>query len=419
MKAVQLNESLIRNDELIFAGDYEVVGPDPALGHDTVASLGVSMILIHYHHRHEFAGGGNKGLWGTLCQMQNKPCNEDWSELDRVVESAKERFPLVGLYPIGWAHMVPRHLGETVQDVDPEVVSDWVADVVDRYWKQVDVFPIFYEINVFDLFFRATHEQGYGDKERRHILQCLTRSTEKVEARSGRVALSKLTAATFVELTQSSFYWMSEGKLLELPRGSSLLEAPLCPADLLDIAKNEDTREGGSRHTKAMKQLLHQLIFWNADDSGANNTVGDDLYRVVNSGLIFDPVAYPEGVVHYVIAGWDAQPQNTYEYLLKVMRPDLPIPSPAECLDKNYEDFARFRENPLIPKAIRDRVVGFVLDDVFKCVKQSGITSAVFPTETIDASGLRIGSEPVHLSEIGGVLAALINNVTCPQREKA
>ncbi len=68
MTTVTLSESLIRHDDLIFAGDYEVVGPDPALGHATVSGLGVSMILIHYHHRHEFAGGGNKGLWGTLCQ---------------------------------------------------------------------------------------------------------------------------------------------------------------------------------------------------------------------------------------------------------------------------------------------------------------------------------------------------------------
>jgi hypothetical protein len=101
------------------------------------------------------------------------------------------------------------------------------------------------------------------------------------------------------------------------------------------------------------------------------------------------------------------------------MRPDLSIPSPAMCLDKNYEDFTRFREDPLIPKAIRDRVIGFVLDDVFKCVKQSGVTSAVFPTEKMDASGLRTGGEPVQVSEIGGTLAAIINNVSCFQRDKA
>jgi|GEM_PF-6417391 len=403
MNTVTLNESFTHSDNFIFAGDYEVVGPDPTLGHEDVAKLGVSMILIHYHHRHEFAGGGNKGLWGTLCQKSAGAGADvtDWSELDRVVGSARQRFSLIGLYPIGWAHMVPSHLGETVQDVDPEVVSDWVSDVVARYWKQVDIFPIFYEMNVFDLFFRATHKQGYGDKERRHILRCLTRSVEKVKERSGRTALSKLTAATFVELTNSSFYWMSEGKLLELPRGSAMLDAPLCPADLLHIAKNEDTREGGDRHTKAMKQLLHQLIFWNADDSGANNTIGDDLNRIVSSGLIFDPVDYPEGVAHYVLPGWDAQPQNTYEYLLNVMRHDLSIPSPAMCLDKNYENFTRFLNDPLIPQSIRNRIIGFVLDDVFKCVKQSGVTSAIFPAEAINASGLRIGIEPVRVSEIG------------------
>lgn len=419
MKAVHLNSSLNRASGLIFAGDYEVVGPDPALGHETVAGLGVSMILIHYHHRHEFVGGGNKGLWGTLCRAQPETGGVDWCELDRVVASAKEKFPLVGLYPIGWAHMVPRHLGETVQDVDPEVVSDWIADVVDRYWKQVDVFPIFYEINVFDLFFRVTHGQGYGDRERRHILRCLTRSVEKVAARSGPVALSKLTAATFVELTKSSFYWMSEGKLLELPRGSSLLEAPLCPADLLDIAKKEDTREGGHRHTNAIKQLLHHLIFWNADDSGAENTVGDDLERIVHSGLIYDPDHYPEGVVHAVIAGWDAQPQNTYEYLLRVMRPDLLISAPATCLEKNYEEFVRFQEDPSIPRAIRNRIIGFVLDDVFKCMKQSGVTSAVYPTEKIEASGLRTGSGPIQVSEIGKVFASIIQSVASSRRIEA
>lgn len=407
MQDIKLNPAFRLHTDLIIAGDYEVVGPDPALGQDAVAALGVSMILIHYHHRHEFAGGGSKGLWGTVCGGRGQADARDWDELDRVVASARRKFPRVGLYPIGWAHMVPRHLGETVQDVDPETVSDWVAEVVDRYWKQVDVFPIFYEINVFDLFFRATHGQGYGAEQRRHILQCLTRSVEKVGARSGPVALSKLTAATFVELTRSSFYWMSEGKLLELPRGSSLLEAPLCPADLLDIAKSEDLRENGSRHTGAMRQLLHQLIFWNADDSGAGDTVGDDLDRIVNSGLVYDPDHYPEGVVRYLIAGWDAQPQNTYEYLLRIMKPDVSVPSPAACLAENYRAFTRFKQDVAVPQAIRDRVVGFVLDDVFKCVKQSGVTSAVHPAESIDASRGRTASEPLHVSGIGRALAGI------------
>lgn len=105
MRSIQLNRAFVSHSKTIFAGDYEVVGPDPALGHDAVAGLGADMVLIHYHHRHEFSGGGNKGLWGTLCRNGDKP---DWSELDRVVESANKRFSLVGLYPIGWAHMVEK-----------------------------------------------------------------------------------------------------------------------------------------------------------------------------------------------------------------------------------------------------------------------------------------------------------------------
>lgn len=33
-------------DDFLFAGDYEVVGPDPALGFDVVAGMGVGMVLI-------------------------------------------------------------------------------------------------------------------------------------------------------------------------------------------------------------------------------------------------------------------------------------------------------------------------------------------------------------------------------------
>ena len=408
---IHLNQAFTPGSRLIFAGDYEVVGPDPALGHRAVADLGVGMILIHYHHRHEFSGGGNKGLWGTLCQ---NGATHDWRELDRVVASANREFPLVGLYPIGWAHMVPRHFGETVLDVDPEAVSDWVAEVVDRYWQRIDLFPIFYEINVFDLFFRATHGHGYGDPEKQHILQCLVRSAEKVAARSGPEALSKLTAATFVELTQSSFYWMSEGKLLELPRGSALLEAPLCPFDLMNTAQALDIREGTDRCSSAMRQLLHQMVFWNADDSGAHNTVGDDLHRISKAGLIYDSKENPDGVVHVLIAGWDAQPQNTYEYLLRALIPDLAVPSPAACLNANYMDFAAFRDAPEISAETRRRVVGFVLDDVFKCTKQSGITSAVYPSERIDGTGRRVGGMPLTRSEIG----VMLHMIAQPERDR-
>ncbi|PJB05293.1 MAG: hypothetical protein CO125_09385, partial [Hydrogenophilales bacterium CG_4_9_14_3_um_filter_59_35] len=142
VKGLHGNQS-VPSQALFFAGDYEVVGPDPALGHQEVAALGANMILIHYHHRHEFVGGGNKGLWGTLGKEEGQV---QWEELDSVVESARQHFAIVGLYPIGWAHMVPQRLGETVLDVDPEDVSDWVAQVVDRYHDKVDIFPIFYEL---------------------------------------------------------------------------------------------------------------------------------------------------------------------------------------------------------------------------------------------------------------------------------
>ena len=194
MRATILNQSLDKRTSLIFGGDYEVVGPDPALGQKLVADLSADFVLIHYHHRHEFQGGSNKGLWGSVARGKNIPY--DWHELDRTISSAKEHFSLVALYPIGWAHMIPEHLGETILDVDPEVVSDWVCHVVERYWRQVDIFPIFYEMNAFDLFFRATHGQPYGADEKRHILECLVRSAEKVLEKCGEIALSKLIRAT-------------------------------------------------------------------------------------------------------------------------------------------------------------------------------------------------------------------------------
>lgn len=398
MQKIVLNKAFSLRPKMLYAGDYEVIGPDPALGHDEVAALGADLILIHYHHRHEFVGGGNKGLWGTVCRKGNKP---DWGELDRVVDNANKKFSLVGLYPIGWAHMVPRHLGETVLDVDPEVVSDWVADVVARYQNRIDVFPIFYEMNVFDLFFRATHGHGYGRREKYHILRCLSRSVEKIAERCGDQGVSKLTAGTFVELTRSSFYWMSEGKLLELPQGSALLEAPLSPPDLLQTAGDLDAAETSDRHLPAIRQLLHHFIFWNADDSGANNTVGDDLYRLYRANLLRDSTRNAQGPIHTVIAGWDAQPQNTYEYLLRKLAPTLQVPSSAECLERNFASLTEWITDVTIPEEVRSSVVGFILDDIFKCTKQSGVTSAVYPSERLDANGVRVGAAPLTVSDIG------------------
>lgn len=390
---------------LLFAGDFEVVGPDPALGHQEVASLGANMILIHYHHRHEFAGGGNKGLWGTLAKEDG---SVQWEELDRVVESARQHFAVVGLYPIGWAHMVPQHLGESVLDIDPEVISDWVAEVVDRYHDKVDIFPIFYEINVFDLFFRATHHQPYGDKQKKHILDCLMLSARKVLAKTGAKARDQLVAATFVELTNSSFYWMSEGKLLELPRGSAMLNAPLCPDDLIRTAQQLDQNVSDGEYTETVRRLLSRLIFWNADDSGANDTVGDDLYRLHQSGMFFDSKSNLNGYVRQIIAGWDAQPQNTFQYLLKKMVPSLQIPTTAECLNQNFDGMTAFLNDENVPREIRDSVVGFILDDIFKCTKQSGITSAIYPSETIEHSGMRNGGRPLLVSEIGIAYAEIV-----------
>lgn len=91
--------------------------------------------------------------------------------------------------------MIPRHLGETVLDVDPDLVGQWVGEVVNRYLDQVDIFPIFYEINVFDLFFRATHGQPYGQREKRHIIECLASSIDWVRKCCGDAAVDKLTAA--------------------------------------------------------------------------------------------------------------------------------------------------------------------------------------------------------------------------------
>lgn len=399
-----LNPSFCAGSPLLFAGDYEVVGPDPRLGHREVAGLGVDMIFIHYHHRHEFEGGHPRGLWGSICPDGGRP---DWSELDSVVRSAKRHFSKIALYPVGWAHMVPQCLGETVLDVDPEVIADWVLMVVERYGRDVDLFPIFYELNVFDLFFQATHGQPYGQRQREHIIECLTCCAEKVESRLGQHALAKLTAATFVELTQSSFYWMSEGKLLELPRGSTLVDGPLSPPDLVTLADQMDTA-GRVRHGRAVRQLLHTLVFWNADDSGAANFVGDDIRRLVSANVIYDREENPRGFIHTLLPGWDAQPQNTYEYLLSRMVPEMKVPSPSDCLELHYGSFESVMKSDDLPSWVKTRIVGFVLDDVFKCRKQSGVTSAVVPTESVFGE-LRTASEPAYVTPIGDRYAQLIN----------
>ncbi|MBI5936548.1 MAG: hypothetical protein HY850_01725 [Betaproteobacteria bacterium] len=408
MTAVILNRTLGARATLLFAGDYEVVGPDPALGHEAVASLSADMIFIHYHHRHEFEGGANKGLWGSVSRASGAAY--DWEELDRTIGSANRNFALVAVYPVGWAHMVPEHLGETILDIDPEVVSDWVCAVVERYWRKVDLFPIFYEMNVFDLFFRTTHGQPYGDQQKRHILDCLALSAEKVLKRCGEEAYSKLTAATFVELTQSCFYWMSEGKLMELPRGSSLLDAPLSPPDLLATARRFDKEAGVERYVPAVRQLLHQLVFWNADDSGALDTVGNDMFRIYDAGFFYHPEINPEGFVHKLICGWDAQPQNTYEYLLERLQPKLSIPSCADQLEENWRGFQEFLSASRVGDYAKQAVNGFVLDDIFKCTKQSGITSAVYPTEHLLSSGHRHGGEPLAVSPIGERYRSIVKN---------
>lgn len=410
-----MNKLAGNEKDFLFAGDYEVVGPDPALGFNVVADMGVGMVLIHYHHRHEFQGGANKGLWGTVSRGEGGPYQ--WDELDRVVESARAKFAKVGLYPVGWAHMIPRHLGETVLDVDPDIVGQWVGEVVDRYQDQVDIFPIFYELNVFDLFFRATHGQPYGQREKQHIIECLASSIDWVRRRCGDAAVDKLTAATFVELTESSFYWMSEGKLLELPRGSALLDAPLSPMDLIASAKEADQATKGDRYERDVKRLLAQLIFWNADDSGAKNTVGNDMYRIYGAGMLHEPSHNPDGFVHSVICGWDAQPQNTYEYLLKQLLPGYVVPGCAAQLQRNWEGFNDFISNHLVPVSIRTMFRGFVLDDIFKCTKQSGITSAVYPHERVKA-GVRRGEMPVRVSELGKQFIEIIDAHFTQQSER-
>ena len=410
-----MNKLAGNEHNFLFVGDYEVVGPDPALGIDVISGMGVGMILIHYHHRHEFQGGANKGLWGSVSRGAGVP--HQWDELDRVVASARQKFAKVGLYPVGWAHMIPRHLGETVLDVDPDLVGQWVGEVVNRYLDQVDIFPIFYELNVFDLFFRATHGQPYGQREKRHIIECLASSIDWVRKRCGDAAVDKLTAATFVELTDSSFYWMSEGKLLELPRGSALLDAPLCPMDLIASAKEADHACKSDRYERDIKQLLAQLIFWNADDSGSKNTVGNDMYRIYGAGMLHEPSQNPGGFVHSVVCGWDAQPQNTYEYLLKRLMPSVLVPSCADQLHRNWEGFNHFISNDLVPLSIRTMFRGFVLDDVFKCTKQSGITSAAYPHEQVK-DGMRHGEMPIRVSEMGKKFIEIIDAHLAKQNEQ-
>ena len=403
-----LNERLSGYPERIFAGDYEVVGPCPWLGQREVRSLGTNLVLLHYHHRHEFAGGHPQGLWGNV---QEAPGRYSWSEVDRLVDETARRFPMVGLYPVGWAHMVPKFLGHTILEIPPDVIAEWVATVVERYQETIAVFPIFYEMNVFDLFYRATDARHYATAEKMRIVDILWRCHDAVCARSGEKVASRLTAGTFVELTHSSFYWMSEGKLLELPQGSALTEAALSPPDLLRTARALDVARSDGHVERAIRQLLHQVIFWNADDSGADNTLGDDLKRLVSDGWVYDRTLNPEGFVHVLLPGWDAQPQNTYQYLSARIAPERYVESAAECLQRHYESLERFLSDPSVPKAYRDRIVGFVLDDVFKCQKQSGITSAVYPEETIDAqTGQRHAAEPVHISTLGTAYHEIIRN---------
>lgn len=85
VKYLHLKQIVFPNS-LLFAGDYEVVGPDPALGHQEVAALGANMILIHYHHRHEFAGGGNKGLWGKSMLDAHRTMNITHREFMSVID---------------------------------------------------------------------------------------------------------------------------------------------------------------------------------------------------------------------------------------------------------------------------------------------------------------------------------------------
>lgn len=392
---------------LLFAGDYEVVGPNPALGFDVVASLSVDLVFIHYHHRHEFQGGANKGLWGSVCRGPGVA--PSWVELDRVVAEAKRAFPMVALYPIGWAHMVPEHLGSTILDVPPDVVGKWVATVVERYDHIVDLFPIFYEINVFDLFFRATHHQPYGMREKQHVVKCLVSAVKAVRHRCGASAVQKLTAATFVELTNSSFYWMSEGKLLELPHGSALTKAPLSPPDLIETARSLDKIDPNSGYETEVRGLLRRLVFWNADDSGANDTVADDLRRIERAAWFHHPVSNPQGFVESLICGWDAQPQNSYEYLVKRLQPNVRVPTCATQLERNWLELCALLEGPALPDYVRAAVKGFVLDDVFKCTKQTGVTSAVHPSERVGDDGLRIGDIPLTISPIGNRYAEIIS----------
>ncbi len=65
MSGILLNRALSEFPKPIFAGDHEVTGPVPWLGHQAVSGLGCHLNLIHFHHRHEFKDGHNKGLWGT------------------------------------------------------------------------------------------------------------------------------------------------------------------------------------------------------------------------------------------------------------------------------------------------------------------------------------------------------------------
>lgn len=390
---------------MLFAGDFEVVGPDPTLGLEEVRGLGVDLVLLHFHHRHEYAGGRPRGLWGLV---EERPGKRRWEEVDRLVVEAKRRFRAVGLYPVGWAHMVPAHRGETILDVEPDVVGRWVAEVVSRYVGMVDVFPIFYEMNVFDLFYRTTHKRAYGREEKEHVVRCLRAAYERVVQEVGAAVTQKLTASTFVELTESAFYWMSEGSLLELPKGSAMLECPLSPPDLLETAAKLD-EEGPQGHGEAVAALLRQIIFWNADDSGAAELLGDSLRRIVEAGWIKEGGGREAGFVERIVAGWDAQPQNTYEYLVKRLRPEAQVASTDECLRAHFASFAEFLADENVPEAARRSVCGFVLDDAFKCTKQTGITSAVVPERECKGSdGQRVASGSGVVTALGETYAELI-----------
>ena len=389
-----LNERLSRPGDYFFGGEqaWDFRTHPAALN---LAEAGARFVLLNLG-QHNDASARRQGLWG---RVQRSSGRFSWEELDRRVEAAVAAFPLVGLHPLGSLEDVPDSLGNNLLDVPPDATAEWVGRVVSRYSDRIAVFPLLDRLNTLDAHYRLRRGQALSAPQKQHIVASLTACVAAVGALAGERAVSLLAAGTFVEWTHSSFWGLTDGRLLELPRGSALHAGPLAPLDLLRTARSMDAQTGRDDVQRGIRQLLHQLLFWNADDSGAENTVGQDLCRLVTEQWLYDRTLNPQGFVHLVVAGWDAQAQGTLRYLAEKIVPRHYVEPPGTCLHRQHESFEHFLHSPTVPHLYRARVVGFVAGGLTPLIQRR----APEPLSPLGATG---PSDPDTLAEVCQELAS-------------